>query len=217
MMDAAPAMGEATKPRPLTDANPPSRKTESSKKGESMPFEFSKLQIPDVILVKLPKFHDWRGFFSETYKKSVFAENGINADFKQDNCSLSKKGVLRGLHYQLAPAAQGKLVRVVSGKVFDVAIDIRRSSPHFGKWVSYVLSAEEGNALWIPEGFAHGFLAMEDDTIVNYKTTSEYSKEHERGIIWNDSAISINWPIREPIVSEKDNVYPNLSDADLFS
>jgi len=181
-----------------------------------MPFEFSRLLIHDVILVKSARFYDERGCFSETYKKSEFFKNGITAEFNQSNYSLSKRDVLRGLHYQLAPKSQGKLVSAMSGSIFDVAVDIRKSSPHFGKWVSCILSAKDGKALWVPEGFAHGFLALEDDTLVNYKTTEEYSKEHERGVLWNDPAINISWPIKDPIISEKDKNYPPLKDADVF-
>jgi len=178
-----------------------------------MPFEFKKLDIPDVVLVIPKVFGDERGFFMETFKKSDFEKFGIKGDWVQDNHSRSKKGVLRGLHYQLEPKAQGKLVRVVRGMVFDVAVDIRKGSPWYGKWVGVILSEENKYMLWIPPGFAHGFLALEESEVV-YKCTAEYAPELDRGIIWNDPEIGIVWPIENPILSPKDSKHPFLKDAE---
>ncbi len=179
-----------------------------------MNFEFVKLEIPEVILIKPKVFEDVRGFFMEAYKASVFAQAGINYAFVQDNHSKSKKGVLRGLHYQLEPKAQGKLVRCIKGKIWDVAVDIRRGSPTFGRWVAVELSEENKYMLWIPPGFAHGFLALEDCEII-YKCTEEYAPELDRGIIWNDPDIAISWPIDNPILSAKDAKLPRLKDAEI--
>lgn len=181
-----------------------------------MPFDFERLEIPDVVLVKPRVFPDDRGFFLEAFKKSAFAENGIDVTFVQDNHSGSTQGVLRGLHYQLPPFAQGKLVRCIRGAIYDVAVDIRRDSPTLGKWVKAVLSAENKHMLYIPPGFAHGFYVTTDVAESVYKVTSEYSPDHERGIIWNDPAIGLEWPPGEKILSEKDQHYPLLRDADLF-
>ena len=184
-----------------------------------MPFTFEKLEIPEVILVKPKVFSDERGFFLESYKKSDFWENGIKEEFMQDNHSKSVKGVLRGLHYQLPPKAQGKLVRCIRGKIFDVAVDIRKNSPTFKKWVAVELSEENKYMLYIPPGFAHGFLTLSEEAEVLYKTTNEYAPELDRGIIWNDPEININWPIeivKEPILSNKDKNLPFLKDAEIF-
>ena len=177
-----------------------------------MPFKFKRLEIPDVILVEPVVFKDERGFFMETYKESDFKNNGINYDFVQDNHSRSKKGVLRGLHYQLHPKAQGKLVRCIKGRIWDVAVDIRKGSPWFGKWVAVELSQENKLMLWIPPGFAHGFVALEDSEVM-YKTTAEYDRELDTGIRWNDPDIGIRWPIDNPILSEKDANLPYLKEA----
>lgn len=180
-----------------------------------MGFEFKKLEIPEVILITPKVFPDDRGLFLESYKESEFKANGINLEFKQDNHSQSSKNVLRGLHYQLEPHEQGKLVRVITGKIFDVAVDIRKGSPTFEKWVSAELSYENKNILWIPPGFAHGFLTLEDNTNVLYKATNEYNKDSEAGIIWNDPDIGVKWPIKDPLLSEKDLKHPLLKDAKL--
>lgn len=178
-----------------------------------MPFEFKRLAIPDVILVIPKVFDDERGFFLESYKKSEFAKNGINTEFNQDNHSKSAKGVLRGLHYQLVPKAQAKLVRCPNGAIFDVAVDIRKNSPYFGRWVGEKLTAENKHMLYIPEGFAHGFVVLSETAELLYKASNEYSKEHDRGILWNDPDININWGIDfEPILSEKDKIQPRLKD-----
>ena len=182
-----------------------------------MPFEFIKTSIPEVILIKPRVFGDERGFFMETYKKSDFEKAGIDTDFVQDNHSKSVKGVLRGLHYQLEPKAQGKLVRCIRGKIFDVAVDIRRGSPTFGKWIGVELSEENKLMLWIPKGFAHGFLTLSEEAEIVYKVSGgEYSPEHDRNIRWNDPDIGIEWPLGgEPILSEKDKIAPLLKDADV--
>lgn len=179
-----------------------------------MPFKFRRCAIPDVKVIEPPYFGDERGFFSETYKYSEFGFNGIDLAFIQDNQSGSRQGVLRGLHYQINPAAQGKLVRVLKGAIYDVAVDIRRDSPYCGRWVAETLSRDNRLMLWIPPGFAHGFVTLEDDTEVLYKTTDEYAPEYERGIIWNDPAIGISWPLDNPIVSEKDRSLPLFMDAE---
>ena len=176
-----------------------------------MPFEFRKLAIKDVILVIPKVFDDERGFFLEGYKKSDFFANGITVEFNQDNHSKSSKGVLRGLHYQIAPKAQAKLVRCISGEIFDVAVDIRKNSDTYGHWVGEKLSAANKHMLFIPEGFAHGFVVLSDRAELLYKASNEYSKEHDRGILWNDKDININWGIDfEPILSEKDKHQPKL-------
>ena len=176
-----------------------------------MPFEFVKLEIEGVYLIKVRAFGDGRGYFAETYKSSDFKSMGINVDFKQDNQSFSVKGTLRGLHFQKSPYSQGKLVRVVKGKIFDVGVDLRQNSQTYGKYVSAILSDENMQMLWIPEGFAHGFQALED-SIVLYKTTSEYNKESEGGVIWNDPDINVKWPEKPTELSEKDKLWPRLSD-----
>jgi dTDP-4-dehydrorhamnose 3,5-epimerase len=172
--------------------------------------------IPDV-KVLLPKKHgDNRGFFSEIYSRKAFAAAGIDADFVQDNHSLSAEaGVLRGLHFQLPPMAQAKLLRVVRGAILDVAVDIRRSSPTFGKSVAEVISAENWKQIFIPAGFAHGFRTLEPNTEVIYKVTAFYSPEHDRGIRWNDPALGIDWGISEAqaILSDRDRKHPMLANA----
>ena len=165
------------------------------------------------------KFEDSRGFFSETYNAAVFRDAGIDLTFVQDNHSLSvPRGVLRGLHYQLPPRAQDKLVRVVKGAIFDVAVDIRRSSPTFGRWVGVELSAEKWNQLLVPKGFAHGFVTLVDNTEVVYKVTDTYSREHDRAIRFDDPRIAIDWPIAPEavILSDKDRAAPPLESADIF-
>ena len=179
-----------------------------------MPFQFEKLEIPDVILVTARRFEDSRGFFLESYKQSEFADNGIPWAFVQDNRSHSVGGVLRGLHYQLHPKAQGKLVMALTGKVFDVAVDIRRGSPTYGRWVGTTLSADRFNMLYIPVGFAHGYCVLSERAELLYKTTDEYAADLERGIQWDDPAIGIDWPIAEPILSARDAALPLLRDAE---
>ena len=181
-----------------------------------MPFEFIKQEIPEVILVKPRVFNDERGFFMESYKYSEFVENGISEVFIQDNHSKSSKGVLRGLHYQLNPKAQGKLVRCTNGEILDVAVDIRIGSPTFGNWVSAKLTAENKEMLYVPAGFAHGFIVLSDTAELIYKTTGEYAPECDRGIKWNDKDINIQWGIDfEPLVSAKDANLPDLKNAEI--
>jgi dTDP-4-dehydrorhamnose 3,5-epimerase len=180
-----------------------------------MPFTFKRLSIPEVLLIEPKVFEDERGFFMETYKMPDFAAAGIDANFVQENDSRSNKGVLRGLHYQNPPFAQGKLVRAVKGEVFDVAVDIRNGSPTWGKWVGVILSEENKNILYVPETFAHGFCVLSEIAEVLYKTTSIYSAEAEAGIIWNDKDLNIEWPVKEPILSAKDKKWPVLKNADI--
>tara|TARA_Y100001978_G_scaffold74788_1_gene67044 strand:- start:55 stop:597 length:543 start_codon:yes stop_codon:yes gene_type:complete len=173
--------------------------------------------LDEVKIFEPTVFHDERGFFFESFNKKFFQEV-INPkiEFVQDNHSKSSKGVLRGLHYQLDPFAQGKLVRVISGEVFDVAVDIRINSKNFGKWFGIKLSSDNKKLLWIPPGFAHGFLTLTDNAEFLYKTTNFYNKDSERSIIWSDPDININWGIEfKPIVSSKDKLAPFLKDADL--
>jgi len=165
-----------------------------------------KTNLPDVLIIEPKVFEDERGFFFESFNKRDWLEaTGLECDFVQDNHSRSTKGVLRGLHYQLPPAAQGKLIRVLIGEIFDVAVDIRRNSPHFGKWVGHRLSAENKLQMWVPEGFAHGFLTLSDVAELHYKATDYYHPEAERGLLWDDKQINVKWPIEgEPFLSEKD-------------
>jgi dTDP-4-dehydrorhamnose 3,5-epimerase len=181
--------------------------------------KFERLGIPDVVLFEPTVFSDARGAFFESFSQPSFkAATGLDHDFVQDNHSVSAKDVLRGLHYQLRPHAQGKLVRVVAGAAFDVAVDIRRGSASFGQWVGVELSAANRRQLWIPEGFAHGFLSLEDGTEFLYKTTAVYQPGSERCIQWDDAEIGISWPLdgRAPIVSSKDAASPGLSKAEVF-
>jgi dTDP-4-dehydrorhamnose 3,5-epimerase len=174
--------------------------------------------IPDVLLIEPKVFGDARGFFFESYNRQLFkAATGLDADFVQDNHSKSAKNVLRGLHYQLAPKAQGKLVRVVQGEVFDVAVDIRKSSPTFGRWAGEILSADNKRQLWIPPGFAHGFLTLSDTAEFLYKTTDYYAPEYERCIRWDDPSLGIKWPVHEaPLVSTKDATGNAFANTPLF-
>jgi dTDP-4-dehydrorhamnose 3,5-epimerase len=181
-----------------------------------MPFKFKRFhELPEILIIEPEAVKDERGWFMESYKKSAFSSQGIPQDFVQDNHSCSTaKGVLRGLHFQKQPAAQGKLVRCVVGEVFDVVVDIRKGSPTNGRWVSAVLSAENRLMICVPVGFAHGFLTTTDVAEVEYKVTAEYSGAHDRAIRWNDPSIGIKWPISNPILSKKDAEAPFLKDAD---
>lgn len=177
-----------------------------------MPFEFERQKINDVILVKPKVFGDNRGFFMESYKKSDFFENGIDVEFNQDNHSKSTKGVLRGLHYQAKPHGQAKLVRCSKGRIYDVAVDIRPNSETFGQYVKVELSEDNKQMLFIPEGFAHGFVALTDEVELLYKASGEYNQQADRGILWNDKDINIDWGIDfAPILSDKDRCQPELS------
>jgi dTDP-4-dehydrorhamnose 3,5-epimerase len=179
-----------------------------------MPFTFKPLKIPQVILVEAKSFTDERGYFQENFQETSFSKNGIFTKFVQDNFSHSVKGVLRGLHYQKNPKSQAKLVSVLRGEIFDVAVDIRKNSPTYGKWVGELLSEENHRLLYVPEGFAHGFCVLSDEADVLYKVTNEYSPEHDSGIIWNDPDIKINWPVENPIISKKDLELCLLKDID---
>lgn len=173
--------------------------------------------IPDVLILEPRVFGDDRGFFFESFRQHTFARTtGVTRPFVQDNHSRSGRHVLRGLHYQLRQP-QGKLIRVVMGQVFDVAVDLRRSSATFGKWVGVMLSAENKRQMWIPEGFAHGFLVVSDVAETLYKSTDYYAPEHERCLLWNDPAIGVAWPLTgSPILAQKDVAGKPLADADLF-
>ena len=173
-----------------------------------------KTSIPDVLIFEPKVYGDERGFFMESFNQKVFDEAvGRKIEFVQDNHSQSSKGVLRGLHYQLEPYAQGKLVRCVEGEVFDVAVDIRKSSPTFGQWVGVYLNAKNKRQLWIPEGFAHGFIVTSEKATFLYKATNYYMPSHEGGIIWNDKSLNIQWPLmREMIISAKDQQQISLTE-----
>lgn len=174
-------------------------------------------QIPDVKIIEPKVFGDERGFFFESFNQKIFEEAiGRPVTFVQDNHSKSSKGVLRGLHYQLPPHAQGKLVRCVVGEVFDVAVDIRKSSPTFGQWVGVNLSAKNKRQLWIPEGFAHGFLTLSEEAEFLYKTTDYYNPPSERSIRWDDSDIAIDWPFQDIILSGKDKMAATLLSSELY-
>ena len=176
------------------------------------------LSIPDVLLIEPQVYGDDRGFFFESFNQNKFEDViGKKVNFVQDNHSKSVKGVLRGLHYQLPPKAQGKLVRVIHGEVFDVAVDIRKSSPTFGKWLGEIISADNKKQIWIPEGFAHGFVTLSDTAEFLYKTTDFYSKEYERAILWNDKVIGIQWPINNVSLSPKDELASSFKEANYFN
>ena len=178
-----------------------------------MPFEFERQKIKDVILVKPKVFGDNRGFFMETYKKSEFVANGIDVEFTQDNYSKSTKDVLRGLHYQAKPYGQAKLVRCSKGRIYDVAVDIRPNSKTFGQYVKVELSEENKNMVFIPVGFAHGFVVLSEEAEILYKTSGEYVPQADRGIIWNDKEINADWGIDfQPILSDKDKYQSELSE-----
>jgi dTDP-4-dehydrorhamnose 3,5-epimerase len=170
----------------------------------------SKSPIDGLIIIEPKVFRDSRGLFYEVYSESRYKEHGVSARFVQDNHSVSEKGVLRGLHYQVSPG-QDKLVRVVRGEIFDVAVDIRKGSPTYGKWWGLSLSEVNNLQLYIPVGFAHGFCVLSDSAEVLYKCSDYYSPQNERGIIWNDSDLAIDWPIENPMLSEKDIEYPNFA------
>lgn len=173
--------------------------------------------LPGVLVLEPKVFGDARGFFLESWNRQTFAALGLDLDFVQDNHSRSAKGVLRGLHYQL-DEPQGKLVRVASGAVFDVAVDVRKSSPHFGQWVGYELSTENQRVMWIPPGFAHGFLVLSDSADFLYKTTAYYAPQSDRGIRWDDPQIGVRWPLEgAPVLSGKDQVQPLLKDAEVYA
>lgn len=177
--------------------------------------KLSKLAIPEIVKITPARFGDARGYFSEVFKDQWFRDNVSDTTFVQDNQSLSSAvGTVRGLHFQLAPFAQGKLVRCLAGAIFDVAVDIRVGSPTYGQWVGAELTPENGDQLWIPPGFAHGFATLLPDTVILYKVTAPYSAADDRGLLWNDPEIGIEWPIEagQAMLSEKDKVQPRLAD-----
>jgi len=176
-----------------------------------MPFRFERLAIPEVVLVEPQVYTDNRGYFLEAYRQSAFEQFGIR--FVQENQSFSRRGVLRGLHFQRNPKAQGKLVRVACGEILDVAVDIRKGSPTFAQHVAVVLSSANHQMLYIPPGFAHGFYVQSEEAGVIYLTTEEFAPDLDAGILWSDPALAITWPTRSPIVSEKDSGLPQLKDA----
>lgn len=177
-----------------------------------MAFRIEPQVIPDVVRIVPERHGDERGFLMETYRRSAFVEAGIEASFVQENHVRSRPGVLRGLHYQVAPAAQGKLIRVVRGRIFDVTVDLREASPHRGDWLGVELGAEGGEVLWVPPGFAHGYCVLSDGADVAYKLTAEYHPELEGGIRWDDPTLEIDWPIRDPVLSVKDRGLPPLAE-----
>jgi len=178
-----------------------------------MPFTFTTLSVPGVILIEPQSFPDDRGYFFESFKASDFQKAGLPTLFAQDNFSFSKKGVIRGLHYQKSPKAQGKLISVIKGRAWDVAVDIRQESETFLKWVAMELDDRNHALLYIPPGFAHGFLALSNDVHLMYKCTSEYDPQADRGIRWDDPDIAIPWPIKKPILSIKDQQLPYVQDV----
>lgn len=179
-----------------------------------MSCRFVPTEIPDVVIVEPKVIADERGFFMETYKRSEYTAHGIDQIFVQVNYSRSVKGILRGLHYQKNPKAQGKLLRVLYGEIFDVAVDIRQGAPTFGRWVALLLSSENKNMLYVPPGFAHGFCVLSDEAEISYMTTSEYAPEFESGVRWDDPALGIRWPIANPQLSRRDLNWPCLKNAD---
>jgi len=179
-----------------------------------MPVEFKKTEIEDVLEVRTGLFEDERGFFTETYSQPMWAAGGFDGIFVQDNLSRSAKGTLRGMHYQLSSHGMGKLVRVVRGAVFDVGVDLRRGSPSFRRWVGRTLTGDDPTALWIPEGFAHGFVALEPDTLVLYKCTRAHAPDAERSLNYADPEVAIEWPIEPTVISQKDADAPMLPDAE---
>ena len=174
--------------------------------------EIIKTPLQGLLIIKPDVFEDERGYFFESFNHGKFLNLGLDLRFIQDNESKSKKGVLRGLHFQAPPFAQGKLVRVMQGSVLDVAVDIRKSSPTYGKWESIVLSGQNKWMYWIPEGFAHGFATLEDDTIFFYKCTNVYNKASEGSILWNDPDLNIHWNIKDPVISDKDKMSPTFKE-----
>jgi dTDP-4-dehydrorhamnose 3,5-epimerase len=174
--------------------------------------KFIRTVLPEVIVVEPQVFGDERGYFLETYRKDLFEKNGINVEFIQDNFSYSKKGILRGIHFQADPCAQDKLVRVAEGEVFDVAVDLRKGSPTFGKWIGEYLSEINKKMMFVPKGFGHGFCVVSEYAKFEYKCSAVYSPSHERAVIWNDPQIAIAWPIKDPLLSDKDKKAPLLKD-----
>ncbi len=180
-----------------------------------MPSTLRPLAIPDVVLLERRVFPDERGYFAEMYKRSELLAHGIDVSFVQDNLARSTRGVLRGLHFQNPPAAQGKLVTVVRGEIWDVAVDVRRGSPTFGRWVAKTLGEANRRSLWVPPGFAHGYCVLSDEAHVVYRVTAEYAPPTEAGIVWNDPTLAIPWPVAAPVVTARDARLPTLEAADI--
>jgi dTDP-4-dehydrorhamnose 3,5-epimerase len=179
-----------------------------------MSFTFRPLELPGLLLVRCARRNDARGFFIETYRGGPFEDAGITGPFVQDSLARSERGVLRGLHYQLPPRAQGKLVQVLRGEVLDVAVDLRKGAPTFGRWAAHTLSEASEELLWIPPGFAHGYLVLSDGADLAYKATAEYDAALDRGIRWDDPRVDIDWPVTHPVLSTRDRALPLLSDAE---
>lgn len=180
-----------------------------------MPFTFESAEIRDVVMARPEVFQDDRGKFLECYKRSAFRQAGLTATFVQDNHAVSREGVLRGLHFQRPPAAQAKLVRVTRGHVYDVAVDLRAGSPTRGEWLGAHLSAENRRMLYVPEGFAHGYLVLSEEADVHYKVNAEYAPDYEGGIRWDDPDLGIDWPVEEPVLSQRDASLPRLREVEL--
>jgi dTDP-4-dehydrorhamnose 3,5-epimerase len=181
-----------------------------------MSFKFEKLNIKGLVKVIPTIYTDKRGYFLENFNKFQYKQGGITVNFIQDNLSFSKKNVIRGLHYQLPPFEQDKLVCVMKGEILDIAVDIRRNSETFGKYEKLILSDTKREQFFIPKGFAHGFLVLSDFAVVQYKISAPYSPKQERGIIWNDSDLNIDWQVENPVLSDKDKLLPNLKEAEVF-
>lgn len=179
-----------------------------------MSFRFTELELPGLILVEGARHADSRGFFAEAFRESAFRAGGVVARFVQDNHARSTRGVLRGMHFQLPPMPQGKLMRVVEGEVFDVAVDLRRGSPGYGRWAGVHLSGDDDRLLWIPPGFAHGYQVLSDSADLTYKVTAEYDGRLDRGIRWDDPDIGVVWPMSEPRLSPKDLALPSLAEVE---
>ena len=179
-----------------------------------MPFRYTQTDISGVLVIDPPVFPDDRGFFMESYKRSEFAAGGINETFVQCNQSKSARGILRGLHYQKNPKAQAKLVRALSGEIYDVAVDLRKGSSTYGKWTTVILSAENKKMLFVPVGFAHGLCVTSADAEMLYMTTEEYAPDLEAGVLWDDPDLAIEWPVANPVLSARDRAWPRLRDAD---
>lgn len=180
-----------------------------------MPFTFKSTKFPEVVLVRPTIITDERGKFTKVFNTDEFSKNGIDQPFVEDSISISKRNVIRGLHYQLSPHLEGKLVVILKGKIFDVVVDLRRGSPNFGKHINMVLCGKTIDAVWVPPGFAHGYATLQKDTCVMYKMTTHYFADKQRGIIWNDPKLSIKWPVKDPILSKRDRKFPTLDNAEL--
>ena len=180
-----------------------------------MSFDFEPLDIPEVVLVTPKRHRDARGWFMETYRQGAFVEAGIDLPFVQDNLVRSVAGVLRGMHFQMAPSAQGKLVGVTDGVIFDVAVDLRLEAPTHGRWVGRELDGESGCSLWIPPGFAHGYVVLSETAYVSYKVTAEYDPGLDRGFRWDDPDVAIDWPVSDPVLSDRDPRLPMLREIDV--